>query len=67
MAVTTVRVVDFYRNNNNGIQNNGSNSLTNLTNTLGFSVTGGYSSDIPATIFNINTELHDKLLKVIIF
>jgi hypothetical protein len=54
MATTTFKVVDFYRNNIN-------TSITSTTN-LGFNVAGGYTSDIPATIFNINPELHEKLL-----
>ncbi len=37
-----------------------SNNNSNSTN-LGFNVTGGYESDIPATIFNIKKEL---LIKV---
>jgi hypothetical protein len=58
MATTIFKVVDFYRNNsiNETISNNNSNSTN-----LGFNVTGGYESDIPATIFNIKKEL---LIKV---
>ena len=60
MATTTFKVVDFYRNN---INNNEtvSNINSNSTN-LGFNVTGGYSSDIPTTIFNVNNK--ELLLKV---
>jgi hypothetical protein len=59
MATTIFKVVDFYRNNsiNETISNN-----SNSTN-LGFNVTGGYESDIPATIFNIKKELLVKVTK----
>ena len=52
MATTTFKVVDFYRNNIN-------------SNDLGFNVTGGYSSDIPATIFDIKSSSNEKLMRVL--
>ena len=76
---TTFKVVEFYRNNslttgsesttstNNGalVAESASSDQTNvIQTTFGFSVLGGYSTDLPITILEVVSQANGKTVKV---
>lgn len=58
--VTTFKIVDFYKNN---LIHNNNNNIRN--DSFGFNIAGGYLTNIPATIFNVDHDIrNDKLCKI---